>query len=96
MTDADWIRNAEEKILEAAIRIAPAEGWTSRLVARAGQDAGFSAGETELLLPRGPADLAALLSRRHDTRALLALQGVDPKSLKIRERIARVDRKSVV
>jgi ubiquinone biosynthesis protein COQ9 len=88
MTDAAWITEAEEKILEAAIRLAPNEGWTSRLVVRAGQAAGFSQGETELLLPRGPADLAALLSRRHDARALQALSDVDPHSLKVRERVA--------
>src|SRR5437870_5281222 len=88
MTDA-WTRTAEAALLEAAIRIAPAEGWTARTAKLAGRAAGFSQGETELLLPRGPADLAALLSRRHDARALLIVEGVDPLALKIRERIAR-------
>lgn len=90
MTDpADWTRTAEQQVLDEAIRIAPLEGWTSRMARMAGRAAGFSDGETELLLPRGPADLAALLSRRHDARALLMLQAVDPQALKIRERIAR-------
>jgi ubiquinone biosynthesis protein COQ9 len=90
MTDpVDWTRTAEQQVLEEAIRIAPLEGWTSRTVRLAGRAAGFSDGETELLLPRGPADLAALLSRRHDARALLMLEAVDPQTLKIRERIAR-------
>ena len=49
--------------------------WSQRPVrtcpaVAAGKAAGLSAAETELLLPRGPADLAALLSRRHDTLAL--------------------------
>jgi ubiquinone biosynthesis protein COQ9 len=39
------------------------------------------------LVPHGPADLAALLSRRHDARALAALG--DPHNMKIRERIRR-------
>lgn len=86
---ADWIRTAEQQLLDQAIRIAPLEGWTARTARLAGRAAGFSDGETELLAPRGPADLAALLSRRHDERALLMLQAVDPSSLKIRERIAR-------
>lgn len=90
MTDpVDWTRTAEQQVLEEAIRIAPLEGWTSRMTRLAGRAAGFSDGETELLLPRGPADLAALLSRRHDARALLMLEAVDPKTLKIRERIAQ-------
>jgi ubiquinone biosynthesis protein COQ9 len=49
----------------------------------------MSQGETELLIPHGPADLAALLSRRHDERALAALADVHASNLKIRERIRR-------
>jgi len=86
---ADWTRDAERELLNQAIRIAPLEGWTSRMARMAGRAAGFSGGETELLIPRGPADLAALLSRRHDARALLALQAVDPGKLKVRERISQ-------
>jgi ubiquinone biosynthesis protein COQ9 len=64
-------------------------GWNSRLVARAGVEAGLAPGETALLLPGGARDLAALFSRRHDQAALAALAGLDPKSLKMRERISR-------
>src|SRR3954453_13605499 len=84
-----WTEAAEAALLEQAIRLAPAEGWTRRMARLAGRAAGFSDGETELLLPRGPADLAALLSRRHDARALAMLAAIDPQALKIRDRIAR-------
>jgi len=87
--DQDWASEAEQRVLDAALALAPAEGWTDRMTARAGAACGFSAGETELLLPHGPADLAALLCRRHDAQALAALTDVDPASLKVRERIAR-------
>jgi ubiquinone biosynthesis protein COQ9 len=86
--DAAWTEAAEARLLESAIGLASAEGWTGRLVRRAGEACGFSQGETELLLPKGPADLAALLSRRHDARALLMLQEIEPRALKMRERIA--------
>jgi ubiquinone biosynthesis protein COQ9 len=86
---ADWAETTEQQVLDAALEIAPQEGWTSRLATMAGKACGLSAGETELLLPQGPADLAALLARRHDTQALEALKDVDPNTLKIRERIAR-------
>lgn len=86
---ADWAETTEQQVLDAALRIAPEEGWTPRLATMAGKACGLSPGETELLLPQGPADLAALLSRRHDARAMAALAKLDPKSLKIRERIAR-------
>lgn len=91
MSDAkpDWAQGAEQQLLDAAMKIAPQEGWTSRMVRLAGEACGFSAGETELLLPQGPADLAALLSRRLDARALERLAELDPNALKIRERIAR-------
>jgi ubiquinone biosynthesis protein COQ9 len=80
-----WLRRAEQAVLDAALIRAPAMGWTPAMAAAAGADAGFSVGETELILPYGPADLAALLSRRHDAAALAALP--DPSGLKIRQRI---------
>ena len=84
----DWAAKAEQQVLDHALVLAPQEGWTSRLAMKAGRAAGFSPGETELLIPHGARDLAALLSRRHDALALAALKDVDPAKLKIRERIA--------
>jgi ubiquinone biosynthesis protein COQ9 len=84
-----WAQETEQRVLDAAVRLAPELGWTQAMVVRAGVDAGMSAAETELLLPHGPADLAALLSRRHDARALAALANVHPDNLKIREKVRR-------
>ena len=84
----DWAAATEQLVLDQALRIVPLEGWTWRMAKIAGKAAGLSEGETELLLPQGPADLAALLSRRHDARALEALGALDVAALKIRERIA--------
>src|SRR5215213_2058202 len=86
-TPADWAAATEQEVLDRALRLAPEHGWTWKTAYLAGQAAGLSRGETELLLPRGPQDLAALLSRRHDRRALTLLAEVDPAALKIRERI---------
>ena len=85
--ETDWAEATEQQILDAALSLALARGWTWPMVRAAGQARGLSAAETELLVPHGPADLAALLSRRHDAAALARLAGVDPKALKIRERI---------
>ena len=87
--DTDWAATAEQRVLDQALKLVPQEGWTWRMAKLAGKAAGLSEGETELLLPQGPADLAALLSRRHDAKALEALSALDAGSLKIRERIAR-------
>jgi ubiquinone biosynthesis protein COQ9 len=86
---ADWAAEAEARVLAEALKLAPDQGWTWAMTKAAGEAAGFSLGETELLLPGGPRDLAALNSRACDAAAMAALDGTDPKSLKIRERIRR-------
>jgi len=81
----DWATETEQALLDQVLILAPTQGWTWPMVRAAGRAIGLSAPETELLVPHGPADLAALLSRRHDARALAALP--DPQGLKIRARI---------
>jgi len=85
----DWATATEQLLLDEALKIAPVHGWTQRTAVLAGKALGMSAAETELLIPHGPADFAALLSRRHDSRALTTLADVHASSLKIRERIRR-------
>jgi ubiquinone biosynthesis protein COQ9 len=84
---SDWASEAEGRVLDAAITLASTRGWNGRLVQAAGAEAGLSQADRELLLPKGPADLAALLSRRHDARALAELGKIDVIQLKVRERI---------
>ena len=81
----DWASQAEQDLLDQALCLAPALGWSWTMVHAAGRACGFSVPETELLVPHGPADLAALLSRRHDAAALADLP--NPSNLKIREKI---------
>lgn len=89
---ADWCDDREAELLEAALPLASALGWTDRLVTAAAKAAGLTRAEAELILPQGPRDLAALMVRRHDERMFDALAGVDPQSLKVRERISRAVR----
>jgi len=85
LTTEDWATETEQALLDQALTLAPAHGWTWPMVRAAGRAIGLSAPETGLLVPHGPADLAALLSRRHDAAALASLP--DPAALKIRARI---------
>lgn len=85
----EWAETTEQALLDEALKLAPIHGWTRRAATLAGAALGMSRGETELLIPHGPVDLAALLSRRHDARALEALAEVHASNLKIRERIRR-------
>ena len=83
----DWADEAEQRMLEAAIILAPDYGWSGAMLAKATARTGLSHGEAMLLLPNGPRDLAALLSARHDQAALQTLAGVDSKTLKMRDRV---------
>ncbi len=85
----DWAEAAEQRLLDAALALAPTLGWNAALVAAAARRAGLGAGEALLVLPNGARDLAALASRRRDAAGLSALAGLDPKTLKVRERIMR-------
>ena len=84
-----WAEAAEARLLAAAIPLAESTGWNGTLVARAAEAAGLPAADAALLLPNGARDLAALLSRRHDTLAMAALSGLTASHLKVRERIRR-------
>ncbi|MDB5440226.1 MAG: rpsU-divergently transcribed protein [Caulobacteraceae bacterium] len=81
----DWATTTEQTVLDHALGLAAESGWSAITVRKAGAAAGLSAGETDLLLPDGARDLAALYSRRLDDQALATLP--DPSTLKIRERI---------
>ena len=85
--EPDWLDVAEGKLIAAAIPLAPELGWNERLVDAAFREAQIGRRERKLVAPGGARDLAALLSRRHDRRALKALAKIDASSLKIRERI---------
>lgn len=85
----DWAKDAEDRLLDAALDLAPDCGWTGRTIRLAARRAGLSEADAALLVPNGASDLVALLWRRHDARAFASLAQVDPRNLKIRERIAR-------
>jgi len=85
----DWADRMEQAVLDAAVPRAAALGWNAALVRAACEANGLSLGDQDLLFPNGPRDLAALLSRRHDARAMAILADTPASSLKIRERIAR-------
>jgi len=85
--EPDWADTAETRILDQAVLLARRGLWSDRLARRSAEAAGLSPAEAELVIPYGGRDLAALLVRRHDSRALERLGAVDPANLKIRQRI---------
>ena len=85
----NWADRTEQKLLEAALPLIPDMGMTPQLLKASGEVCGLSEGDVGLLLPNGPADLAALLARRHDATMMETLAGLDVSKLKIREKIAQ-------
>ncbi len=84
-----WALETEQRLLDEAVLLAPDLGWSQMTVDRAAKAVGLTPAEAGLLLPGGPADLAALLSARHDARALKRLEELDPRALRMRQRIVR-------
>lgn len=83
----DWADETEAKVLDAMLALAPDLGWSGSALDAAARRLGLGRGDVELLLPQGPRDMAALLSRRDDATATKALEATDAASLKIRRRI---------
>ncbi len=84
---SSWADAAEQRLLDAALPLAAGLGWGQGLVDRAAAVIGLTKADAELLLPDGPRDLAALLSVRHNAAVAAALAVLDPKALKIRQKI---------
>lgn len=85
----DWADRTEQAVLDAALPLIPDLGATPALLKAAGAACGLSESDVGLLLPNGPADLIALMSRRHDAAALATLGELDAAKLKIREKIGQ-------
>lgn len=85
--EGDWLEQAEARVLDAAVALAAELGWNERLAQAALRDAQLNSRDRRLIIPHGARDLAALLSRRHDQKALAALSRIDASALKVRERI---------
>ena len=84
----DWADRAEQRLLDAAILRSPDLGFSPALLKAAGEACDLSEGDVGLLLPNGPADLVALLSRRHDEKTMETLAGLDVSQVaKIRQKI---------
>src|ERR1700748_270675 len=73
----DWAKAAEDRLLDAAVELAPDIGWTDRTIRLAAARAGLGEADAKLLLPNGATDLVALLWRRQDARAFAALSALD-------------------
>ena len=84
-TDLDPVRR---RILDAALRHVPFDGWSRRMLQRSAADAGQDAAMAERCFPRGIADLIGFFVAEADRHMAAELAARDLSDVKIRERIA--------
>jgi ubiquinone biosynthesis protein COQ9 len=76
------------KVLDAALKHAVFDGFTDKLLARAGEEAGVAKPDLARLFPNGPLSLVEAFSEAADAAMAQSLAGMDLKAMKIRSRIA--------
>ncbi len=76
------------KVLAAALTHAVFDGFTDKLLARAGEEAGIAKPDLARLFPNGPLSLVEAFSESADAAMQEDLAALDLKAMKIRVRIA--------
>lgn len=76
------------RVLAFGLADAASEGFTEKLLAKAGKQAGLDKQELARLFESGPISLVAFYSKWADEQMKLRLAAMDLKPMKIRERIA--------
>ena len=84
MSKPDKIRNA---ILQAALKIAPFEGWTALTLKRAVREADYPDGMADLYFEGGVGELLTFWSSALDRQADGVISQLDLETLKIRDRV---------
>ncbi len=86
--EGDNDENLKEQVLEAALPDAAFDGFTDRLLAKAGKTAGLDEGALARLFPDGPLSLIEFYSQAADAEMELRLAAMELPKMKIRQRIA--------
>jgi ubiquinone biosynthesis protein COQ9 len=76
------------KVLDTALKHAVFDGFTDKLLARAGNEAGVAKPDLARLFPNGPLSLVEAFSEAADADMEKSLAAMDLKAMKIRQRIA--------
>ena len=86
MTQVDKKRDL---ILEAALKIAPFEGWTDLTVKRAAREAGLETGAQSLYFEKGLAELLDYWADKLDNETATQIAALDLSEMRIRDRITQ-------
>jgi len=78
---------AKTAILDAALTLAPFDGWNNAMLTQAAEKAGLPKGAQALYFPDGALELIAFWSAQMDDAAEAQLNALDLANMKIRERV---------
>lgn len=83
--DADDMR---DRLLDAALRHVPFDGWSAAALAAGARDCGIDAEAARAACPGGVAGALTRFSRRADRAMVAALAAADTSDMRLRERVA--------
>ena len=78
---------ARRALLEAALTLAPFDGWNSKMMKDASADAGLPAGSEELYFPGGPLELIDYWGEVCDNVVETDLSELDQSNMRIRDKV---------
>jgi len=81
------IDTAKTAILDAALKLAPFDGWNTSMLARAAEKAGLPKGAEALYFPDGVLELIGYWSAQMDASAQSKITALDLANMKIRNRV---------
>jgi len=76
-------------VLEAALKIVPFEGWTSKMMSQAAKAAKLDPSQIHHLFPKGALDLIAFWSARMDRESEEKLKSLNMTDMRIRDKITQ-------
>lgn len=83
----DNVRDIQDKILLRALEDVAFDGWSSEVVENAATQEGFEPDVVRAVFPGGLGDVLAHFSDYADRLMLQKLESIDPKELRVRDRI---------
>jgi len=84
----DELTGQRRRLLQAALPHIPFDGWSWTAIDAGARDLGLVPGEAQRLFPGGPLELVRCFSSEADHQMLEALEGLDLKSMKVRDKVA--------
>ena len=81
------LREDRQKILSRVLDYVPHDGWTEKSLLKAIQDSGIEREELYRIFPSGVTDIIEFWSVEIDKEMVSALEKIDLKELRVRERI---------